>query len=277
MEKRWNILPCDTNQAARLQEALNIHPTLCRLLVQRGINTFEAARDFFRPSLEKLHSPWLMKDMDLAVERIRQALDKQEKILVFGDYDVDGTTAVASMYSFLNKLSAPGTLDFYIPNRYREGYGVSRAGIEFAHENGYTLIISLDCGIKSVELIAYARTLQIDFVVCDHHLPDTVLPNAVAILNPKQPDCPYPYKELCGCGVGFKLMMALAEKLNLPDESYLEYIDLCAVAIAADIVDMTGENRILAYHGLKKINENPSTGIAAIIQQAGIKSALNIT
>lgn len=277
MKKRWNILPCDIEQAARLQEALNIHPTLCRLLVQRGIHTFEAARDFFRPSLEKMHSPWLMKDMDKAVHRIRTAIGQNEKILVFGDYDVDGTTAVASMYSFLKKMSSPGSIDFYIPNRYKEGYGVSKAGIDFANDNEYTLIISLDCGIKSVDLIAYARTLGIDFIVCDHHLPDDELPEAVAILNPKQPDCAYPYKELCGCGVGFKLMMALAESFELPAESYLEYIDLCAVAIAADIVDMTGENRILAYHGLKKINENPSTGIAAIIKQAGLKSALNIT
>ena len=277
MEKRWNILPCDTEQAARLQESLNIAPILCRLLVQRGILTFDAARDFFRPSLENLHSPWLMKDMQAAVKRIGKAIEQGEKILVFGDYDVDGTTAVASLYSFLKKQAAPGTLDFYIPNRYREGYGVSKTGIDYANDNGYTLIISLDCGIKSIDLIAYARTLQIDFIVCDHHLPDNVLPDAVAILNPKQADCPYPYKELCGCGVGFKLMMALAEAWDLPDESYLEYIDLCAVAIAADIVDMTGENRILAYHGLQKINNNPSVGIAAIIQQAGIKSSLNIT
>ncbi|RYG40340.1 MAG: single-stranded-DNA-specific exonuclease RecJ, partial [Chitinophagaceae bacterium] len=189
-QKRWTIRSENTAAAAALREALNIHPILCRILSQRGIHNFDEARDFFRPQLSQLHSPWLMKDMDKAVERVIQAITTEEKILVFGDYDVDGTTSVASMYSFLKKIH--NQLDFYIPHRYREGYGVSKAGIDFAKENGFTLIISLDCGIKSVELIRYAKELSIDFVVCDHHLPDIELPPAVAILNPKQSDCPYP-------------------------------------------------------------------------------------
>ena len=189
-----------------------------------------------------------MKDMEKAVDRIVSAIEKQEKILVFGDYDVDGTTSVACMYKFLCKLHT--NLDFYIPHRYREGYGVSKAGVDFAVQNGYTLIISLDCGIKSVELITYAGNHGIDFIVCDHHLPDAELPPAVAILNPKQKDCRYPYKDLCGCGVGFKLITALAEKLNLPPEVPLEYLDLVATAIAADIVPIIGENRVLAFYGM---------------------------
>ena len=247
MQKRWNILTADEEKVKALHQSLKVHPVLCKIFVQRGIETFEEAKDFFRPQLTDLHSPWLMKDMDKAVERIITAINDDEKILVFGDYDVDGTTSVASMYQFLKKVHS--NLDFYIPHRYREGYGVSKAGIDFAKENGFTLIISLDCGIKSADLIAYAKELGIDFIVCDHHLPDEILPPAVAILNPKQKDCNYPYKELCGCGVGFKLMTALAEKLNLPDESVFEYLDLAATAIAADIVPMTGENRILAFHG----------------------------
>jgi single-stranded-DNA-specific exonuclease len=274
MNKRWNILQANENKTAPLQKALNIHPVLCEILVQRGIETFGQAKDFFRPQLSDLHDPWLMKDMKKAVERIIVAINNNEKILVFGDYDVDGTTSVATMYQFLKKIHS--YLDFYIPHRYREGYGVSKAGIDFAKENGFALIISLDCGIKSADFIAYAKNLAIDFIVCDHHLPDAILPPAVAILNPKQKDCNYPYKELCGCGVGFKLICALAEKMNLPFEDTFQYLDLLATAIAADIVSMTGENRILAFHGLKKANENPNKGIKALAQLSGLVKELHI-
>ena len=274
MKKRWTIIPADKENSRLLQKVLNIHPVLCKILSQRGIANFETAKDFFRPQLSHLHSPWLMKDMDKAVERILGAITNKEKILVFGDYDVDGTTAVACMYQFLSKQQS--NVDFYIPHRYREGYGVSKAGIHFAKENGFSLIISLDCGIKSVDLIHYAKDLAIDFVVCDHHMPDDVLPPAIAILNPKQKDCNYPYKELCGCGVGFKLIMALAEKMNLSEDSVYEFLDLVAVAIAADIVPMTGENRVLAFYGLKKSNENPNNGIKALSFLSGLKSELHI-
>ena len=275
MQKRWNILTADEEKIRSLQQSLNIHPVICKILVQRGIEIFDQAKDFFRPQLTDLHSPWLMKDMDKAVERIISAITAEEKILVFGDYDVDGTTSVASMYQFLKKIHSQ--LDFYIPHRYREGYGVSKAGVDFAKENGFSLIISLDCGIKSADLVAYAKELGIDFIICDHHLPDEVLPPAVAILNPKQPDCNYPYKELCGCGVGFKLMTALSEKLNLPQEFLFENIDLLATAIAADIILMTGENRILAFHGLKKANDNPNYGIKALTQLSKLVNELHIS
>jgi single-stranded-DNA-specific exonuclease len=274
MQKRWNIIKTEEQKTQLLQQALNIHPALCKILAQRGIETFDSAKDFFRPQLTSLHDPWLMKDMDKAVERITRAINNKEKILVFGDYDVDGTTSVASMYQFLKKIHSQ--IDFYIPHRYREGYGVSKAGIDFAKENGFTLIISLDCGIKSAELIAYAKNIGIDFIVCDHHLPDAVLPPAIAILNPKQKDCNYPYKELCGCGVGFKLITALAKKLNLPEENAFTYLDLVATAIAADIVPMTGENRILAFYGLKKANDNPNNGIKALAHLSGLVKQLHI-
>ena len=237
--KRWRIMDADKERTDALFRQLKIHPVLCSILVQRGIETMEEAKNFFRPQLSNLHDPFLMKDMDKAVQRILQAFSTNEKVLVFGDYDVDGTTAVASMYQFLKKHHAP--TEFYIPHRYREGYGVSKAGIDFAYENSYSLIISLDCGIKSIELIRYAKELGIDFIVCDHHLPDDILPEAVAILNPKQKDCRYPYKELCGCGVGFKLITALCQALHLPDDTPFEYLDLVATAIAADIVSLTGK------------------------------------
>lgn len=275
MQKRWNILASNKEKVEALQSSLKINKTICRILVQRGLSDFEASRHFFRPQLSDLYSPWLMKDMDKAVERIQLAFDQQEKILVFGDYDVDGTTSVACMYQFL--LAIYEQVDYYIPHRYKEGYGVSKAGIDFAHEQGMTLIISLDCGIKSVDLIAYAKTLGIDFIVCDHHLPDNELPPAVAILNAKQPNCPYPYKELCGCGVGFKLASAIAERLGLPSSSYLQYLDLVATAIAADIVPMTGENRVLTYFGLQKINDDPCPGIKALKELAGVKTRMLIT
>lgn len=277
LEKRWNILPYQKEKTNSLHEQLKVSPILCNILAQRGIENFEDAKAFFRPSLDELHSPWLMKDMQKAVDRIIDAISHSEKILVFGDYDVDGTTSVASMYQFLLSIHDEECIDFYIPHRYREGYGVSKMGIDYAAANGITLIICLDCGIKSVELIGYAALLGIDFVVCDHHLPDKTLPAAVAILNPKQFDCEYPYKELCGCGVGFKLMSAIAETLDLPAETYLKYLDLVATAIAADIVPMTGENRIMAYHGLQQINDHPSPGIKALIQLSGITKALHIT
>jgi single-stranded-DNA-specific exonuclease len=275
MEKRWNILTAEAGKVSALQDALKVNPVLCKILVQRGIETFETAKDFFRPQLTGLYSPWLMKDMDKAVNRIISALNTNEKILVFGDYDVDGTTAVASMYQFLKKIHPH--LDFYIPHRYREGYGISKAGIDFAKENSFTLIISLDCGIKSAGLIAYAKELDIDFIVCDHHLPDEILPPAVAILNPRQKDCAYPYKELCGCGVGFKLMCALTEKMNLPAGAAFEYLDLVATAIAADIVPMSGENRILAFHGLAKANKDPNYGIKALAKLSQLSTELTIT
>ncbi len=277
MEKRWNILPFNNNKAELLKQSLGISLTICKILVQRGIENFDDARNYFRPQLEQLHSPWLMKDMQKAVSRIEQAISDAEKILIFGDYDVDGTTAVASMYQFITGIYDEAFTDFYIPHRYREGYGISRMGIDFAAANGFGLIISLDCGIKSVELIGYAKTLGIDFIVCDHHLPDKILPEAAAILNPKQPDCTYPYKELCGCGVGLKLMAALADHYSMPPETYYCYLDLVATAIAADIVPMTGENRILAYHGLKKINNNPVPGIKALIKLGNIQQELSIT
>ena len=275
MEKRWKILTADDVKISALQQALKIHPLLCRLFVSRGIELYDQAKDFFRPSLAELPSPWLMKDMEKAVERISKAIAENEKILVFGDYDVDGTTAVACMYQFLKKIHS--TLDFYIPHRYKEGYGISKAGIDFAGENGFTLIISLDCGIKSADLVNYAKEKSIEFIICDHHLPDEILPAAVAILNPKQKGCNYPYKELCGCGVGFKLMSALTEKLNLPPAFALENLDLLATAIAADIVPITGENRILAFHGLIKANKNPNFGIKALAKLSGLEKELHIT
>lgn len=266
--------PADPVKTKKLQETLKVHPVLCSLLVQRDISDFEEARSFFRPRLEDLHSPWLFKDMDKAVNRISQAIAQKEKVLIYGDYDVDGTTSVASLYLFLQKIHSQ--LGYYIPHRYKEGYGVSKAGIDYAIENNFSLIISLDCGIKSVELVQYAKDNGVDFIICDHHLPDAILPNAIAILNAKQPDCAYPYKELCGCGVGFKLMCALQEKLELKDNPAFESLDLLATAIAADIVPMTGENRILAYHGLLRANQKPNHGIAALCEQSGLKQELDI-
>jgi single-stranded-DNA-specific exonuclease len=275
MQRRWKILDADKHKADALKQSLKISSVVCNILVQRGIETFEQSKDFFRPQLDQLHDPWLMKDMDKAVERIIRAVNNNEKILVFGDYDVDGTTSVACMYQFLK--SCHPYVEFYIPHRYKEGYGISKQGIDFAFENNYTLIVSLDCGIKSVDLIAYAKQLGIDFVVCDHHLPDEQLPPAVAILNPKQKDCNYPCKDLCGCGVGFKLISALCEKLELPKEFAYQYLDLVATAIAADIVSITGENRVLAYYGLKKANENPNSGIKALAYLSGHQKELHIT
>jgi single-stranded-DNA-specific exonuclease len=248
---------------------------LCELLVQRGITDFNEAKRFFRPSIQHLHDPWLMKDMKKAVDRIGIALKTNQKILVYGDYDVDGTTSVATLYQFLNQLT--DNLDYYIPHRYKEGYGISKIGIDFAKENNFDLIISVDCGIKSIELIAYAKELGMDFIICDHHLPDDTLPPAVAILNAKQKDCTYPYKELCGCGVAFKLITALAQVHDLPEESYLQYLDLVATAIAADIVPITDENRTMAFFGVQKVNENPSPGLKALMELAKQSGPMRIS
>ncbi|WP_152269721.1 single-stranded-DNA-specific exonuclease RecJ [Agriterribacter humi] len=278
MEKRWHILEAPENKVKQLSSALTIHPALCKILSQRGIETYDQAKNYFRPQLSDLHNPMLMKDMAKAVQRILTAFENKENILVFGDYDVDGTTAVSCMFRFLQKVYIPENIRFYIPHRYREGYGVSKEGIDFALENNITLIIALDCGIKSVALVRYARSVGIDFIICDHHLPDEELPPATAILNPKQKDCPYPYKELCGCGVGFKLICALTSYLGLEEKECFNYLDLVATAIAADIVPMTGENRILAYYGVKQVNENPSPGIKALIELSGLqKSVIHIT
>lgn len=277
MNKRWKKLLAEEVAVNSLHEALKINKVLCKILIQRGYDDFEKSKAFFRPQISSLYDPYLMKDMDLAVNRIKSAFDKKEKILVFGDYDVDGTTSVAIMYQFIVKIYSEENVDFYIPHRYREGYGVSKAGIDFAKLNGFSLIISLDCGIKSKELIAYASTLGIDFIVCDHHLPDNEIPKAVAILNPKQKDCNYPFKELCGCGVGFKLITALAKTFNIAEADYLCYLDLVATAIAADIVPITDENRIMAYYGLERINNDPSPGIKALIKLGGIQKKLTIS
>lgn len=272
MQKRWTVKKYQPTQEQQLQSALKIHPILCRLLVQRGITKYDEARHFFRPSLEDLHDPWIMKDMDKAISRLEEAFFRQEKILIYGDYDVDGTTAVATVYGFLQSLYP--NIEFYIPHRYREGYGISMQGIEYARDNDFTLVIALDCGIKSIEYIAYAKSIGIDFIICDHHLPDPELPPAVAILNPKQEGCPYPYKELSGCGIGFKLISALAQKKGRPMQEVYGYLDLVATSIAADIVPMTGENRILAFHGVKQVNEMPSAGIRALIQLSNLKEKL---
>jgi single-stranded-DNA-specific exonuclease len=275
MSKRWKFLQCDPEMQTSLSAQLNIHPVLSRLLLQRGIQTFEEARDFFRPSLQKLHDPFLMKDMDRAVERISRALSAGEKILVYGDYDVDGTTSVAMMFSFLQQLTPQ--VDYYIPNRYTEGYGVSFQGIDFAEKEGFSLIISLDCGIKSADKVQYALEKQIDFVICDHHMPDITLPAAAAVLDPKRTDCLYPYKELSGCGVGFKLIQALCSSLKLPEDTAYAWLDLICTSIAADIVPITGENRILAFHGLKKLIQQPTPGLKTLLAAAGLKRDPDIT
>lgn len=272
---RWTIKPQpDPEKVKSLQDALGVNEHVATLLLQRGITTFNEAKDFFRPQLSHLHDPFLMKDMDKAVARIEQALANKENILVYGDYDVDGTTAVALMSSYLK--TRHNLVYTYIPNRYDEGYGISYKGINFALENGFSLIIALDCGIKSVEKIAYAKERGIDFIVCDHHRPAETIPEAVAVLDPKRDDCNYPYKELCGCGVGFKLIEALASKEGKTAADLTEYLDLVATAIGADIVPIDGENRVLAYYGLKVINTNPRPGIKAVLEQVK-KTEISIT
>ena len=262
---RWTFKPQpDPLLVEALQESLQIDTLTATLLVQRGITTFDQARQFFRPSIADLHDPFLMKDMDLAVNRIEAALAKSEKILVFGDYDVDGTTAVSLVSAYLKTIT--NQVATYIPDRYIEGYGISFQGIDFAADNDFSLIIALDCGIKSVEHVQYAQERGIDFIICDHHRPGETLPQAVAVLDPKRDDCFYPYDELCGCGIGFKLIQALAQNQNQDVEELLPYLDLVATAIAADIVPMTGENRALAYLGLQVMNTNPRPGIRALLQ-----------
>lgn len=272
---RWTLKPQpDTIKVKQLAKELSIDTTLAKILVQRGIKTFDEAKHFFRPSLSNLHNPFLMKDMEVAVQRIEKAVKNNENILVFGDYDVDGTTAVSLMSSYLKTIHP--NIATYIPDRYEEGYGVSFQGIDFAEDNGFSLIIALDCGIKAIDKVDHATKKGIDFIICDHHKPGSEVPKAVAVLNPKQVDCNYPYDELCGCGVGFKLIQALASKRNQTIEDLIPYLDLVATAIAADIVPMTGENRILAYHGLQVINSQPRNGIKAIIHQLQ-KKELTIT
>lgn len=277
MEKRWTIPSVDNYKVLQLKEALQIPESLCQMFVQRGLDTYEKAKKFFNPELSQLHDPFLMKDMDNAVDRILSAIEHKEKILVYGDYDVDGTTSVAILFQFLSKNYQKDLLDYYIPDRYREGYGISREGIDFAKRNGFSLIISLDCGIKSVELVTFAKQLGIDFIICDHHLPGEILPPATAVLNPKQKGCNYPYKDLCGCGVTFKLITALCQKFELDSENYLCYLDLLATAIGADIVPMTGENRTLAFFGLKRLNGTPSTGIKALMNVSNQEMDYTIT
>jgi single-stranded-DNA-specific exonuclease len=272
---RWTLKPKpQAEQIETLQKALQIDPVLATLLLQRGISNYEDAKTFFRPSLDDLHDPFLMKDMDKAVARIEKAIANNENILVYGDYDVDGTTSVALMSSYLK--TKHGLVYTYIPNRYDEGYGISYKGINFALENGFSLIIALDCGIKAIEKIAYAKNLGIDFVICDHHRPGDEIPDAAAVLDPKRLDCDYPYKELCGCGVGFKLVQALASKDGKTAEDLTEYLDLVATAVGADIVPIDGENRVLAYFGLMVINTNPRPGIKAILDEVE-KTELTIT
>ncbi|WP_455127331.1 single-stranded-DNA-specific exonuclease RecJ [Prevotella veroralis] len=271
MHFKWNYTPPTTEQsnaAKELGDKLGMSPTLASLLIRRGITTESAAKRFFRPQLADLINPFLMKDMDAAVDRLNDAMGHKERILVYGDYDVDGCTAVALVYKFLRQFYS--NIDYYIPDRYDEGYGVSKKGIDYAAETGVKLIIILDCGIKAIEEITYAKQRGIDFIICDHHVPDETMPPAVAILNPKRPDDSYPFKSLCGCGVGFKFMQAFAKNNNIPFSRLVPLLDFCAVSIAADLVPVIDENRILAFHGLKQLNQNPSLGLKAIIDICGL-------
>lgn len=274
MEKRWKINPqANQEEVNQLSSELNnLDPTLTNILLQRGINTFEKAKSFFRPSLEEIHDPFLMKDMDKAVERINTAIKNEEKILIYGDYDVDGTTSVALVYSYLKKYY--NYLEYYIPDRYTEGYGISYQGIDYAAEHNFSLIIALDCGIKAIEKVAYATEKGVDFIICDHHRPGDKIPKAVAVLDQKRKDCTYPYKELSGCGVGFKLMQAWTKDNNKDESKLLEYLDLLAVSTCADIVPITGENRVFVYYGLKRINETPRLGIKTMIELSALKKEL---
>ncbi|MBB6130272.1 single-stranded-DNA-specific exonuclease RecJ [Mucilaginibacter lappiensis] len=268
MNKRWTVRDnADDEVVKKLAADLNIDTVLSTLLVNRGISTFDEARYFFRPDILHLHDPFLMKDMEKAIDRIDDAIAAGEKMLIFGDYDVDGTTAVATVYSFFKERYE--NLEYYIPDRYKEGYGISTQGIDYAADNGFTLIIALDCGIKSVDKIDYANTRGVDFIICDHHLPGAELPAAIAILDPKRNDCEYPYKELSGCGIGFKLIQAYAETHDIPFEEVARYLDLAAISISCDIVHITGENRTLAHFGLQKINTDPCMGVKTLVEIAG--------
>lgn len=276
MIKRWDIAPPVGADALKaFGKELNINPVLLNLLIQRGITTYAQAETFFNPSLSSLHDPFLMKDMHKAVERIVQAIEKKERVLIYGDYDVDGTTSVAMVYTYFKSRFA--YCDFYVPDRYSEGYGISMQSIEWAKEQNINLVIALDCGIKATDKIRYANSLGIDFIVCDHHRPGSEIPEAVAVLDPKQQDCNYPCKDLSGCGVGFKLLQAFAKSQSQPEQEVLNLIDLVSISIAADIVPIVGENRVLAYYGLKQLNEKPRTGIQAILELNAIRRELNIS
>lgn len=275
MEKRWRYISKPPDEAIRaLSRQINVNPYLCTVLIQRGIDTFEKARTYFRPTLDMLHDPFLMKGMSQAVDRLSAAIENNERILVYGDYDVDGTTAVALVYSYLRTFY--DSCDVYIPDRYSEGYGVSREGVDWARENGFSLIVALDCGIKAMEMVALANQYGIDFIICDHHVPGAAVPDAVAVLDPKQDDCPYPFKELSGCGLGFKLMQAYARRHRDEQEVY-RYLDLVAVSIASDVVPMTGENRVLAHFGTRKLNADPVPGLKALMNVAGLTTSLDVS
>ena len=271
MQFKWNYEPQTPERRAaakELADKIGMSPVMADLLIKRGIRTESAAKRFFRPMLNELIDPFLMNDMDIAVDRLNDAMGRKERIMVYGDYDVDGCTAVALVYKFLQQFYS--NIEYYIPDRYEEGYGISHKGIDYAKQQDVRLIIVLDCGIKAIEEIAYAKSLGIDFIICDHHVPDDDLPPAVAILNPKREDSTYPFKHLCGCGVGFKFMQAFAKNNGIPFSRLIPLLDFCAVSIAADIVPVTGENRILAFHGLKQLNQSPSTGLKAIIEICGL-------
>lgn len=270
-EYKWVLKEeADPEKVNTLSAEVGIDKVLATLLVRRGVETFEQARGFFRPSLDHLHDPFLMKDMDAAVSRLRRAIENSEKILVYGDYDVDGTTAVSLVYSFIRRFTS--RVDFYIPDRYDEGYGVSRKGIDWASENSFSLIITLDCGIKATDKVAYAKTKGIDMIICDHHLPEDSLPEAVAVLDPKRDDCSYPFDDLSGCGVGFKLVQAYSQRYGVPFETLVPLLDLLVVSIASDLVSMVGENRILAFYGLRQLNEDPCEGLKAMIKLSSLES-----
>ena len=276
MKKKWILKPKANEQlVADLQESLCVSKIVAELLVQRGITTFETAKTFFRPNLSHLHNPFLMKDMDSAVVRLSTAIQQGENILVYGDYDVDGTTAVSLMYSFIKSIHE--NVDYYIPDRYSEGYGVSFRGVDYAANKQFSLIIALDCGIKAVDKVDYARKKGIDFIICDHHRPGDFVPKAIAVLDPKQSDCLYPYKELSGCGVGFKLIQAYCQKSKIPFEKIIPYLDLLVVSIAADIVPITGENRVMAHYGLQQLNENPRVGLKALMEVIDIDNSFTIS
>jgi single-stranded-DNA-specific exonuclease len=276
MKKQWNLKPkADPKLIAQLQESLGVAKIVAQLLVQRGITDFKEAKSFFRPTYDQLHDPFLMKDMTLAVNRLKKALEQKENILIYGDYDVDGTTAVALMYSFLKSIHP--NVAYYIPDRYSEGYGISYQGIDYAAQNNFSLIIALDCGIKAVDKVAYAQEKEIDFIICDHHRPGANVPKALAVLDPKQNDCKYPYKELSGCGVGFKLIQAYCQKNNIAFEKITHYLDLLVVSIAADIVPITEENRVLAYYGLKQLSTEPRKGLKALMEVSDKEKNLTIS
>jgi len=277
LEKRWNILgeKQNQNQVSTIQTLLNVDKVIATLLCERNLNSFEEIKTFFRPEYAQLHDPFLMKGMDKAIERITNAITNKEKILIYGDYDVDGTTAVSVVYSFFKTHTS--LIGYYIPDRYTEGYGISFQGIDFAKENNFTLIIALDCGIKAVDKIAYANEKNVDFIICDHHLPGEIIPAAIAVLDPKQADCPYPYKELSGAGIGFKLIEAYSIKHKLNIEICYNFLDLVVTSIAADIVPITGENRVLAFYGLEKINSNPRPGIKALLNTNQLAKQITIT